>query len=576
MSLRVIWLTSLILTSLILAKAANLAPQLNCMPKILRNLYNDIESLLIVINDDKNGLINDYETPYYLINFEKRYSHIFSVPKHLMFSAKTSRAFFEMFDKFVSSSLWDNSNAPRSKYVIFLETPNSNVTEIFVYLNKYKIVLVQIYENVNETLWKRYNKNNFCKAEYVIKYLDCGSEMSKINWLEVPPNGIKHCNFSVAYASQSFTKIFWIYNDNTRGIILKPFELFAAKYKVNVEYYLLSSKEQYNFQIGSEMWRGNEMLNKDALAVSPLRSIYQTYMLDQSDIISRDDFIWLIPPPREKSKFHVIVSVYKWQVWMGLCFITILTALTFWVIVRPDNTLSNSIIHIVMISFGTTGLSRMPKSKRLRLLVMFYIVYSFQTSNFFQCNLSGILTSPSYEERIEDVAQLSRTQLQPIVFADGAVSLMRKSSNPYIKQMSYYTKTSNEKEINYYINMLHLYRNVTLLIHPSKLKAIDIQLNDNIPKADFFKPELCYVMKQGSFYFNYINDIIMTLHENGFLIKWTYWNIPITPIKNIRHLRILSLRHLQFAFVVQIVGYVLAFVIFILEQIKQRYVARIF
>lgn len=527
-----------------------------CVQTIINNAFDD-RDVLYMFNEYYNDDIIIQLRPYVVMNLSQTDKNVrFNIsPKNVVVFTKDDQDFFEMFELYRNSSLWNVRCSPRKKYLIFFEA-KSNVSKIFKYLQNLQVVQVYIFEKQENNSWNYYVLNRFCNINSSQHFFNCNN--TKSNFYDYRDK-IKNCSPTITYIKSGFS--------NT---LLKPLEIFRKLFKVTTKLIIPSHNDENWFLAGVENVPRLEMYKHDVIIATPGRFLNSSRFFEFSDIILRDSYIWLLPLPNRIPSIKIFASVFENKVWITMLIVTVAVIIVLVVMSCLNHNHQqykdkiNLAMHVIVLSFGITGLTRLPTYRPMKILLIFYMLYALQISSFFQCHLSGFLIRPSYEEKLENVEKVSNSQLLPIVFSIGLRNVIRDYKSLNIsgicdRVMLNFTNYENTKEL------LYKRKGITVCIPKSNLTDKDAIYTYNVPFQHFFTPEFAYLIKHGSYYLDYLNKAISIAHENGFSFKWFYANLNKKLLSAHNNDVVLSLNHLQAAFKIYLYGSIISLTIFFCE-----------
>lgn len=517
-----------------------------CINTILNEVFGN-RDVTYLFNNNFDGIVYS-QNPHLLHDVNYNVSQGI-VTENVVIFAKNDSDFKRTFIKYRNSTLWNISKGPRKTYVVFLD--KGNVSSIFEYLLNIRVVFVYVFYK-NETVWRYYHLNKFCEKEYVTYDFNCNRP--KFN--AITSKSLIDCPLNFVHIAKIFTPI-----------LKKPFYLFKEKFRAKLNIYNASESDENAFLLGHETLSKTKLMVYDGIICSPGRFNDALKYFDLSHIVLRDISIWLLLLPKPISSIKVLFLVFDWNVsLLILCFIILVIFISI-VITYVGNVIEyrdkvRLITHMIMISFGMTGLRKMPFSVSLKILFMSYIFYSFQISSFYQCNLNGLLIAPPYEQKIKSTDELVNSSIQPVTSSLGTISYLQSMTEPvYVKLNKLLILNKNSTIVK---EMFYNKSNVAICVQSSLMVKKDYLLGYTVP-FDLFKNEQCYLLKLGTYFLNYLDEIITITIENGFMLKWFRETKEEKQKSNYKKFIALSMENLKGAFAIVSSGWIIAIIIFIAE-----------
>ncbi|KAJ4428428.1 hypothetical protein ANN_24465 [Periplaneta americana] len=152
----------------------------------------------------------------------------------------------------------------------------------------------------------------------------------------------------------------------------------------------------------------NEVLNdmSDILIGSlPLSGSIKGFF-DTTAHISYTALKWLVPCPKQISRFSRISKMYNESVWIAMILTFVVTTVIFWHSakhtsdVRRFENLSN-VFYSTWAVCMSVSVPFMPKNSKLRILFFIYVCYCLAVSNVFQAFFMSYLVEPGYHKGLE-------------------------------------------------------------------------------------------------------------------------------------------------------------------------------
>lgn len=293
---------------------------------------------------------------------------------------------------------------------------------------------------------------------------------------------------------------------------------------------------------------------------------------DLSDIFLFDDAIWLVNQPEDLSNFKVLLSVFSLQTWLTLAFTLFITSLLWYLfahcgekpVYRCFHRCLIDVFHLSM----NTGLHILPSSNTLRILMITYVLYSMHVNSYFLGKLGSILTHPGFEKGITNIEELAEsTVVRPFTYQHHRKLMLTLNDSIAQKLGKKVVNITSFDFISLFDYMLK-YKNTSLSSYESIIKyyAKEQSKLKTISGRYLLNMEATYATRRGHPLLDDVNRVIKQILEMGLQKKWlSDMSIRSFEKSNGKTQIVLSLEHLQGAFIVLLIGYSISVVIFLLE-----------
>lgn len=292
-----------------------------------------------------------------------------------------------------------------------------------------------------------------------------------------------------------------------------------------------------------------------------------------SDIIFYDYVVWIVPKPQKLSNIKIIASVFETSCWMVI-FAVLTTLIPIWYLLVQQQTISSEMnfsrcaldIVSITLGFGITNITN-------RLFLIVLLLYSFHINYFFQGQLASILTSPIYEAKISTMEQLIDSRLHIVINdAINKESVLKDAQHPLSKRLYNRLEVLPSKSSYNLTRILgdKSFSNMAIKSFLSDINITDAHRlrTDMVIDTLLMRMEASYRMRKGNPYTLTINEVLKSVREGGLWMKW------LSDLKKIMFLEaepeivVLTLQHLEMAFVMLGIGYALATGVFVYETFK--------
>ncbi|KAF5307335.1 hypothetical protein FQR65_LT07052 [Abscondita terminalis] len=157
------------------------------------------------------------------------------------------------------------------------------------------------------------------------------------------------------------------------------------------------------------------------IAVQRRNEVYEMY--ETSEIYFRDEMAWYLPKPARISTLKILLTIFSIKIWSCVITVFIIACVVWHYLVQNDpkqypKSYSSSFLSVLTLSLGGS-IHLTSTSNFLRIMLIFYTVYSIHICSVFNGSLIGCLTEPPYEEPITSVEKLSESKLPIALYTDG-------------------------------------------------------------------------------------------------------------------------------------------------------------
>ncbi|KAF2893932.1 hypothetical protein ILUMI_12242 [Ignelater luminosus] len=297
---------------------------------------------------------------------------------------------------------------------------------------------------------------------------------------------------------------------------------------------------------------------------------------DVSDCFFRDNTAWAVPI-FEKSSIEVILTIFEWQVWLTIIAVLVGTTVIWWLLKRSKE-------HIELVSFQRSILSTfgmtlggstniLPKTNVLRILTIFYLLYSIEISQHFQGKLSSVLTHPGSETPISTVEELADSTLKIIGSEKISRMLLERKEKKHLKIQkrliirNNFNTTDNIITIAYFKNCSSIMgRKILQYAFPILIPKVHLIQDD----SGLLEMELTFAMRKGHYFLDILNRFCSRITEAGIYQKMFSDTIAqsdkttMIEKKDVKTI-VLTIQHLMGLFFLWILGLTIATFVFISE-----------
>lgn len=473
-----------------------------------------------------------------------------------------------------SSTMWNNLVSMRGKYLLFVLN-ECNKTEIFSMLWQNYIINAVIVERNNNLTWKMYVYEPFSEESRCGKIIIPKPLAANETIYSFPKyhTFLKHCDVAAWLIDKELPELYFILKNNDVGPLMRPLIYLRELYQANISYDSMEMYVQNNLFNKTKHLLLKALYEKqyDYIIASAYRYSETIAGLELSKIVFNDESIWYVPAPQKTPQIKLLLYIFSLELWLVIV-ITTLIAITFWFgFCKIKRIKNHNILGLFGIMVGVATSS--PKLHILRFYLIFYFVFSQHVAYFFQCELSSKLTIPQYEKSINTIEDMMDSEIT-IIAAPIRRYFYNESLNPLGKRM-YYRSIDQIGLFKSKMNLLldnhtiahHGFRNV--MQYTDAYKPFIRVISDPIASI----VETSYVALAGNPITLTLNVVISRLVESGLLEMWFASTKNNTFIKGDTSddKIVITLDHLQGAFVLYFIGITLALAIFVFENVYSKW-----
>lgn len=472
-----------------------------------------------------------------------------------------------LIETLLMSDFWKDGAKKRADiYYIFL-FDDYNTTEIFEFLWENEITNVLLFKlqekTCNDCHFVTYTYRPFTetsKCGQIIKPIIISNTSTFLPYKY--EENLKYCTVNMSFIDKWLPKFIFY---QPPYVLLIPILFLKERYHLNFVNFSTPFLDQANPLLGimniKKQIREKEY---DGIIGVPYRHIEYLVVFDNemelSNIIGYDQYIWIVSKPKKISNIEIVITVFQFSV-TTLCLITTISFTIMWSLVSKYQKLQDrNLLSVLKITLGYS--TKIPNSKILKMLLIFYTIYSQHMIYFFMGNFSSKLVIPQYEHGVKTMQELIESDID-LQIRPYERNYMKTIKNVYKTSIPQLKNETNLCENVYHNNEKKAYHHLRIL-HSNDHRCS--QLTNFI--LDDVSPLLAasYVFRAGHPMLTLINRMIVMIHEHGFFIKLVYNKIP--PIQNYidKDMSKLTMKHFQTAFLALALGAILGFIMLILEK----------
>jgi hypothetical protein len=310
-------------------------------------------------------------------------------------------------------------------------------------------------------------------------------------------------------------------------------------------------------------------LNKDTIKIG-----------DPSDEVEWFEHIWYVPCAKPVDRIQKISTIFSLTLWIAMVAVLIFTGITMWQVARlsrQDDTYNeiSTVLYNAWAVLVGVGVTKMPRSYHMRIVIFVWICYCFSISTVFQTFLTTYLVDPGLHKQIANLHELSESRMEYGVPSgmkytydenDELTNTIDKAyeCDGYIKCVERIIDTGNfalfedSRNVNRYLALAKKTNKVCVM---------------NSYEVD---PQRMYILfSKGTQILEQFNKFVTHMQESGEVTKYDrdLWTISsyIDDEDTSQQYFVFTISHLLLAFYALSIGHSLGFVIFLLELLHHSY-----
>ena len=296
---------------------------------------------------------------------------------------------------------------------------------------------------------------------------------------------------------------------------------------------------------------------------------------------------WFFPCPKPFSRLQRISYIFSPSVWVAIVVVLFLVTVTSWCLANQSNdirsytTMSSALYNIwaVIVGVSVTG---MPRSLRLKVLFVVFVLYFSAISTVFQTFLTSFLADPGYENQLASLDDILDSGIE-FGYPEGSEVFFYESSVLRHKEVLERAEICSTYEVC--IDRIRMTGNFALYAPVWAAQIYTNAINDhstvcllNDDDYDFFF--LTTYVQKGRFFLESLNKFVSLYIESGMIhrnVKDSVY-IPRRVLNNTDASDgyfVFNLSRLSIAFYILFFGHGVSFLLFLCEvfyHFRLRYV----
>ena len=302
---------------------------------------------------------------------------------------------------------------------------------------------------------------------------------------------------------------------------------------------------------------------------------------DPSHDVEWYEIIWYVPCAKPIDRIQKIVTIFTVTLWIAMIAVFITTGITIWQLARlsrQDDTYKDisTVFYNAWAVVVCVGVTKMPRSYHLRIVIFAWIWYCFSVSTVFQTFLTTFLVDPGLQKQIANLHELTDSRMEFVVppgmknMYDNQNALANlintgQECDDYAKCVERIIDTGNfalfgeSREVHKYLASAKEGKKVCVMNYYD----VDPQRRVNL----FSRRTL--ILEE-------FNKFVARMQESGEITKyerdlWTISSHFVDEEDTSQQYFVFSISHLLVAFYVLTIGHSLGFVMFLLELLHRSY-----
>jgi hypothetical protein len=291
--------------------------------------------------------------------------------------------------------------------------------------------------------------------------------------------------------------------------------------------------------------------------------------------------IWYVPCAKPIDRIEKIATIFSVTLWIAMIVVFMATVITIWQLARlsrQDDTYKDisTILYNGWAVVVGVGVTKMPQSNHLRIVIFAWICYCFSISTVFQTFFTSFLVDPGLHKQIANLHELSQSKMEYGVppgignmydIEDELINITNKGhpchdSNKCVERIidtGNFALFGESRSINEY-----------LASAKKKDKVCVMNYYDVDPQ------KMVNLFSRGTQILEQFNKFVTRMQESGEITKhekdvWTNSSHVDDEEDISQTIFVFSISHLLVAFYVLSIGHSLGFVMFLLEMLPHSY-----
>lgn len=487
----------------------------------------------------------------------------------------------EQFENWLTRSENNKFWNPRAKFIISIKQIEM-LDRIFEIAWDYYIININVLLSINNTVevytYFPYNYKN-CNPNLMPKFvLYCDNEIDINMYPDKVPNNLQGCKINVvAILIPPYVINPWgdKSHPSKSGIEVTILHIIAKQFNFT-ERYLKHGLTNWGFRFANGTYTGlyTYLLTKQADLFFGLAPSQFNEDFDMSLPIVMEETTWWVPSAGLKPAWKNLKRIYQNSVWISILS-TLGVTIFLWCLIGKREYKQNAICFLVCWSILLQAATKIPKNLVMKILFIFWVLFSLVLSTSYQSQLINILTNPFYEHQISNVQELLESKILFGFFPRVVQSFFNDPNDPIQKRIvdnfipcPLSEECVNKTAFQRNFAVVKSSRQVRFLTKKYYLDSNGRSLLYRFKEGVLYQP--VYVCRKGFPLLSKINHMSLLLQANGLIEKWDKDIRYVGDVSKAKKLYPLSIMHLSGGFVCLVIGYILAIFVFIIEKLYRK------
>ena len=373
-------------------------------------------------------------------------------------------------------------------------------------------------------------------------------------------------------------------NANCTGLEIKVLLSILGHMNAKAVFSILPSKNRTSSEMLGVLLEGLDLGSADIAVGSMPLYVVLAGIADATVPYFESPIQWIVPCPKPFSRWDTLFAVFPSSVWLCILFSLVAVVTIMWLLAGNCECLNyTSVQHCLLNIWAVTtevSVHKMPQTFRIRGIFLTWIWVSFALCTVFQAFFTTFLVKPSFERKINTEEELLDSGIR-YGYADYYSDVIRNTTIS--------SGGSNCEDHNACLENVIKYGNfvtVSNLFHVdyyrTSLSWHEIHLPVCTMEEDISKVSIVMYLKKGHPLLERINKVMMDMVEAGMMVKWMNEFMYMKRIQSISYYGRdfatgsddlggkyvpFTLFHLQSAFFVLLIGYIISVSTFAVELI---------
>ncbi|KAF5275238.1 hypothetical protein FQR65_LT04272 [Abscondita terminalis] len=370
-----------------------------CVNRVIDNVFAEDETLVVLsFKSNDHSFLNGLKHQLIFFSFDEleilQESHYFKMGIICYFDQQTT---IDVLEFWFPNLLYEANANPSIKW--FVIAPRPNIAESFLFFWKlefHHVVVLGYYTENNATSFQIFTSDPLDPLN------NCGRNFNSVNQQNC------HSNLTFKFKVQNkFNKCTLRICSAHPTKTVKQTELAVSESIMKITATYLNTS--YEFGVGNLC----RPLFKIVNAFLRLQNLYSQNTI----IFYSSKPVWAVPKPKKIHPFKVITLIFKNTVWVLILLSILITTFSLWLLIKYNN-YDHEFLLILLEVWQITlfgSINKLPWQWTLRFVIISYIVYCIHIQAVFGSKIIELLTVPQYERGIQNVRELSESNLSIII-----------------------------------------------------------------------------------------------------------------------------------------------------------------